>query len=126
MGVVAVFVFRLMSMLMFVFVSMTVLMRVSMAVGFDVMPVVMAMIMIGFQMNIEFDAFDAASALARDMKMVIVQAQLPKFMFELVEIDPQINEGAEKHVPTDAAKNVEADGFHRRSPAANALIWLTA
>src|SRR5260221_10815569 len=42
-------------------------------------------IMIGFQMNIEFDAFDAASALARDMKMVIVQAQLPKFMFERSE-----------------------------------------
>ena len=113
-------------MFILVFVTMGVLMGMSMAVGFDVMPVVMVVMVLGFHVNIEFDAFDAAPALARDMKMVIVQVQLPKFMFELVEIDPQINESAEKHVPTDAAKNVEVDGFHGSSPAANALIWLAA
>ena len=57
------------------------------------------------------------------MQVISLELQLGQFLFQFPGIHAQINQRPEEHVPTDAAKNVQIQGFHA---ATRLLIWLAA
>ena len=77
-------------------------------------------------MDVEFRSFDAGALLARDVKVILIEPQFLQFVFELMEIDAQIEQHADEHIAADPAKNIQIDRLHLSSPAAEALIWLAA
>jgi len=100
-------------------------MGMSMAVRVTVL-VVMVMLMIfviGFEMDIHFDAGNAAFFLLVHMQVVAFELQLAEFTAELLRAHAQINERAKQHVTTNATKNVEVERFHLFTKR---LIWLAA
>jgi deoxyribonuclease-4 len=62
----------------------------------------------------------------RAVQMESLQLQRPQLPFERAELDAQIEQRPEEHVPADSAENIQIKRFHSNSPAANALIWLAA
>src|SRR5438876_10930769 len=64
-------------------------------------------VMVVFQMNVELNAFNAGSALAGNMEMILAKTQPGQLVLELMKINTQINERAEKHVAADAAENIQ-------------------
>jgi len=74
------------------------------------------------QMHVELGPGDTPSLLARDMEVVSFQTKRFQFMFEPAGIDAEIDHGAHEHVPADATEDIQVEGFHFSSPAANALI----
>ena len=76
------------------------------------MAVVMIMMVIR-DMNIKFNTLDAALVALCEMKVVPVNIELFQFVFELLRVYPQIDQRADKHVATDAAKKIQVEGFHR-------------
>jgi hypothetical protein len=88
-------------------------------------PVLMGMLMgvVMFQVNIKFYAGNRVFPLPPHMQVVTVQLQLGQFAFQLPGLHAQINQGGQKHVPADAAENVEVKRLHA---AARLLIWLAA
>jgi len=83
---------RLVVMLIFVLVLMWVLVFVRMSVP---------------KMNVEFDTFDLKAFGAMGVEVIIVQRKLAQFLLELMEIDPKVNHGANKHVAAQAAENIK-------------------
>ena len=76
-------------------------------------PVVMVMIfVIGFEVDIHFDAGNAAFFLLVHMQVVALEFQLAELAAEFLGADAQINERAQEHVATDATKNIEIKRFH--------------
>ena len=88
--------------------------------------IVVMVMMILLQVDVELHAFDIRFLSARRVQVVIVKLELLEFVFELFEIDAQVEHRPDEHIAADAAKNVEVDSFHFSSPAARALIWLAA
>ena len=84
--------------------------------------IVMMVMMIILQMHIELYAFDVGFLSASGMQVVVVELELLEFVFQLLEIDAQIEHRADEHIAADPAENVEVDSFHFNSPAARALI----
>jgi len=97
----------IMGMLVFVFMLMLVFVGMAMA-GFMSMFVMVVV----FQMNIEFDAFYARPALAGNMQMIFLKPQFFQLLFELMKINAEVEQRAEKHVAADAAEDIEVNSFH--------------
>src|SRR5262245_24647146 len=103
---------------------MAVLVRVSVA-----MMLFRAMVVLVFQIHVELCTGDLAALLARDMKMIAVEAELLQFPPELVKIDAKVEQSADEHVAADAAENIQINRFHFplvAASAASVLIWLAA
>jgi hypothetical protein len=65
-----------------------------------------------FEMNIELGARDAVLLLSRHMQMIAVQAKFPQFLLELARIQTKVEQRADEHVATDAAKQIQVKGLH--------------
>jgi hypothetical protein len=127
-----------MAVVMTVFVAMTVVVTVLMMV-MVVVPVLVAMhvvmvvvvrvfmsvVMIMREVDIKLDAGNGGFFAALHMQVVAIELELGQFAFELVLVHAQVNERADEHVASDAAEEVEIEGFHLDS-ATRALIWLAA
>ena len=101
--------------------------RMRVAVGVVVVVVVVVIMslvrVVGFEVDIDFDAGDAAFFLLVDMQVVAIEIQFAEFATELLGTHAQVDERAEEHVATDAAEDVEVESFHGW---AKRLIWLAA
>src|SRR6266540_4245228 len=113
-----------MTMLVFIFVMMVVV-PMMMLVLVMAMFVLMLVVLI-LQVDVKLYSFDAGLLPTRGAKMIAVDFQTLESVFELSKINPEVEQGPEKHVAADAAENIEVERFHSSSPAANALIWLAA
>ncbi len=83
-------------------------------------------VMVVLQVDVEFYTFDIGFLTAGRVQVVVIEAELLEFLFELTEIDAQIEHRTDEHIAADPAEDVEVDSFHLSSPAARALIWLAA
>ena len=118
------FVFVTVRMLMAVVVMMVVIMMMRMTVV-----VAMIVIMVFGQMHIELHACDAGFFPARDMEVIIAQAQFLQLMLELMRIDAQVQQRGHEHIAADAAENIEVKRLHRSREiylSVNALICAAA
>ena len=88
--------------------------------------IMMMGMMIILQVDVELHAFDIGFLTAGRVQVVVVELELLEFVFELFEIDAEVEHRADEHIATDPAEDVEVDSFHFNSPAARALIWLAA
>ena len=88
--------------------------------------VLVMVVMRRLKVDVELNPFDAGPALARNVEVIFMQTQLFQLPLELMEIQPEIDQGSEKHIAADAAENIKVNGFHWSSPAASALIWEAA
>ncbi len=104
-----------------VFVIMIVTLRIAVIMAMMRVPVIMGVMMafvirfvvVNFrrftsvrQMDFELHAFDVRFLPPGSMNMVTGKIELGQFILELVEIDAQINQSAEKHIAADAAENI--------------------
>ena len=106
---------------MLVIVLLFMRMRMAMRAGFA-----MVMLVI-FQMHIEFDTAYLCLLAAGGVKMVTLEPELFQFAAEPVGVHAQINECADEHIAADAAEDIEVKGFHRdQDRAASSLIWEAA
>lgn len=69
-------------------------------------------ILLILQMNVKFYAFNVGSKLSRRVKTISLQSQLFEFALQLMKVNPEIEKGAEKHVPAYPTKNVQVQNFH--------------
>ena len=70
--------------------------------------------------NIELHAADARLLTSRNMDVPAVKLEFFQFAFERMNVNAQVDHRAEKHVATDAAKDVEVKHFHKRQvPGSN-------
>ena len=74
--------------------------------------VMMVMVMVVRQVNIELHALDLGFLFSRGVQVIAVERQLRKFVFELVEINAEIEHRTNKHVATDSAENIKVKCFH--------------
>lgn len=75
------------------------------------------------QVDVEFDSLDGALGPAMGMEMVPIQPQLAKLGLQIRQVNPEVEERPNHHVPADAAKNIEIKRPHEMSPRwASALI----
>jgi hypothetical protein len=65
------------------------------------------------QMNVEFHTGDPGFFLARDVEVVTIDAQFLQFMFELMRVDAEVQQRAEKHIAADAAEDIEVKDVHK-------------
>jgi hypothetical protein len=49
---------------------------------------------------------------AGGVQVIAGQAQLSQFVLQVIEIEPEIEHGAEEHIAANAAKNVQVKGLH--------------
>ena len=77
---------------------------------------------VSLEMNEELRTGNLSAFRAIHVKVVAGQSQLLQFSIQLMRVEPEVHQSAEKHVATDTAKNIEIKGFHESSPAARALI----
>jgi hypothetical protein len=80
---------------------------------------VMTMLVVVREMDVEFHAGDGGFLLARDVQVVAVQLQFLQLPLKPALVHAQVEQGGNKHVPGDAAKEIEVKSFHTK-----ALIWL--
>ncbi len=113
-------VFMLMPMLMLMGMWMSVRVRVRMRMGMRRhMFVRFVRVRVGvgmgaiFQVDVELHAFDAGFRAAGDVEVVTGKVELGQVGLQRVKINAEINQGAEKHIPTDAAEDIEVKEFHR-------------
>src|SRR6185369_15935947 len=98
---------------MLMFIGMRMFIFVLMLLFMCMRAFVLVMVMMcRVEVDVKFNAFDAGSALARDVEVILMQTQLLQLPLEMMEIHSEINQGPEKHIAADAAENIEIDGFH--------------
>src|SRR5206468_4288287 len=79
------------------------------------------------QVNPKLDAFDAGFFGATDVQVIAFERQLLELMFQVVWSRPEVEQGAEEHVATDAAEDVQIQGLaHDALLSISALIWPAA
>src|SRR4051812_13486049 len=88
--------------------------------------VVIVVMMILFQMDVEFHPFDGGLGCPASMDVVITELQFFQFFLELLQINPEVEHGADEHVATYSTEDIQIESLHLSSPAASALIWLAA
>ena len=64
------------------------------------------------QMHIKLHPINGAFLPAIGTECVALQFELLQLCIQRIEIHAQIDHGSQKHVATDAAKNIEVKGFH--------------
>ena len=64
------------------------------------------------EMDIVFNSRNAGFFGALRMQVIAIKVELLKFALEFLEIDAQVQEGADKHVTGNAADEVEIKGTH--------------
>jgi len=102
-------VFVLMAVPAIVRMRMTVTMVVAMSMIMVVI-VVIVMMMVSVvvrQVHVELNAADLAFLPATGVQVVIPNLQFRQLALQLFELHAQINQRAEKHVPADAAENIQ-------------------
>ena len=65
------------------------------------------------QMDVEFHTGDAGFFLAGDVEVIAIDVQFLQFKLELVRVDAEVQQRAEKHVAADAAENIEVKEIHK-------------
>ena len=60
--------------------------------------------MLRVEVNVKFGSGDAAALAAVDVQMVPVQMEFGQRMLQAVRIEPQIQQGSDKHVTADTAE----------------------
>ena len=101
---------RLVMMGMFVAVAVTV--WVAMIMVRVVVTVAVIVVVPMSQMHIELYPFDGSLVLTGNVQVIAVQFQFAQRLRERVGIRAEVNQGADKHVTADAAKNIEIECFH--------------
>src|SRR3954465_14799158 len=112
-------------MMMFILVVMIMIMvmgtvRVSVAMGrmgmlvmmVSVFIMVVIMMMILFQMDVEFHPFDCRFRSPRNVKVVIVELEFFQFVLELLEINTEVEHGADEHVATYSTEDIQIESLH--------------
>ena len=79
-------------------------------------------------MNVKFNAGNIRTERFAGMKMIPLHRQLFQFPLQLLKVDSEVQEGPEKHIAADPAKNIEIENIHqaRSFREASWLIWLAA
>ena len=67
-------------------------------------------------MDVEFNAGDSSASLALEMQVAIAQVQFCKLPFECGRGDPQIGQGANRHVAANPRKAVQVENTHAGLP----------
>lgn len=111
------------SMAMFVLV----LMRMFVLVAMLMIVVCDVVMMLAFDMHIEFCPGDRAFLIAPHMQVIALEAELAQFALELLRVDAEVNQRTDEHVAAEAAEDIEVKCFHVDiDSAASELIWLAA
>jgi hypothetical protein len=71
------------------------------------------------EMDIEFNPGDERFLTAFAVEMIIIDRQFAQLVLELMEVDPEIDHGPEKHVAADPAEQIEIKSDAHRGG------WLT-
>lgn len=58
------------------------------------------------------------------MQVIAIDLELFQLALQFAQVDPQVKQGADEHVPGNAAEEVEVKCFH--DWATSMLIWLAA
>ena len=74
------------------------------------------------QMHVEFNSFQSRFLLASGVEVVAIQAQFLKLAFEDLEIDPQVEEGTDQHIPAESAEDIEVKMAHGRVSRGNLRV----
>ena len=69
----------------------------------------MCMLMTVFvrEMNIKFNSFDGGFMTTRDVQVVTMKIQLFQFVLQVVRVDTEIEQCADKHIAADSAEDVQ-------------------
>ena len=103
-------------------IRVRVIMGVMMAFVIQFVVVIFRRFMSVRQMDIELHAFDVRFLPSGSMNMVTSKIELGQFILELVDLDAQIDQRAEKHVSADAAENIQVKGLHSFKPQASSKL----
>ena len=68
--------------------------------------------MVIFDVDVEFDARDAGFFRAVRMQVIAIELELLELALEFLEIDAQVQKGADEHITGNAADEVEIKGAH--------------
>ena len=86
--------------------------RVSVLMTFMAMLVIKIVFMVTAEMDVEFCSGDLRLLRAGDVQVPAVKLHFFQFGLQLFGANAEVNEGADEHVATDAAEDVEIQGFH--------------
>jgi hypothetical protein len=106
-----VFVGMRMRMAVLVMVAVVMIMIVLVVMRMPVIVIVVMMVIVG-QMNIKFDSGDSGFFLARDVEVIAIDLQFLQLVLELMGVNAQVEQRAQKHVAADAAEDIEVEDFH--------------
>src|SRR5260370_6145663 len=118
----------LMMVMMFVLMGMMVfLMRMRVSVGRAISRRVFVAMLVS-EMNVEVDSFNGSFVSAGNVQVVPTEFELFQFVLQVVCVDSQIEQRADKHVAADSAENIQIQRLHRLNafPCASSFIWLAA
>jgi hypothetical protein len=59
---------------------------------------------VALEVNVELDSRDVVLFRSRRVQVISVELELFEFVFELMEIEAEVQQGSEKHIAADAAE----------------------
>src|SRR6056297_552102 len=74
------------------------------------------MVVVFFVVNDKAAPFNSMTPLTLDVKLIITDRQFGQFGSKLFQIQSQVTEQPQKHVPGDAGKGVKIKGSHAGQP----------